>query len=230
MKILNTEIPDWLVWLSAGLILYELGKRLEAEPGEAETLETDLEGDVMTCAAWQALQTEKGPIVRCLYYEPTCADGKCRTEPVPYPPSVVEMLEKRGRKPPTRKTAAEEEAQIEKDIKSVSMMMAKDANDALDEGKELYRQILAHGGLRQERGGHGREEFENIPKHLHRKSGTTIDDMATEMGYKDGDELYMAIMDDKFRRAEMPGGRRYFRSDDFFRQAEQYVLSQSQAA
>jgi len=67
----------------------------------------------------------------------------------------------------------------------------------------------------------------NVPAYLRRKTGTTLDDMATEMGFKDGDELYMAIMDDKFRRSEMPGGRRYYRADDFFRQAEQYVLSQA---
>jgi len=225
MKILNMEIPDWLVLVGVGIIVYELSRNLEEE-----SQEPNLEGDVMTCAAWQSLETDRGPIIRCMYYEPTCADGTCRTEPVPYPPSIVEMLKKRGRKPPTRKTAADEQSEIDKEIKAVSQMMAKEGNDALEEGKKLYKEILEHGGLRPERGGYGRGEFENIPSYIRRKTGTTLDDMATEMGYKDGDELYLAIMDDKFRRAEMPGGRKYYRADDFYRQAEQYVLSQSQAA
>jgi len=165
-----------------------------------------------------------------MFYEPRCSDGECRTEAVPYPPSIVEMLEKRGTRPRSRKAIAEEEEQIEKEIKVMSQIMAAEGNESLEEGKKLYKEILASGGLRQERYGHGREEFKNIPKYLHRKSGTTLDDMATEMGYKDGQDLYMAIMDDKFRRSEMPGGRKYYRASDFIQQAEKYVLSQSRAA
>jgi len=223
-RILNMEIPDWVVWLSAGLIIYELSKKREEQSQE-------LEGDVMTCAAWQTIETPRGEEIRCMFYEPTCSDGgDCRTQAVPYPPSIVEMLEKMSTRPKSRKAIAEEEDQIEKEIKVMSQIMAAEANESLEEGKKLYKEILAHGGLRQERGGYGREEYREIPRYLHRKSGTTLDDMATEMGYKYGDDLYQAIMDDKFRRAEMPGGRKYYRANDFTQQAEQYVLSQSQAA
>jgi hypothetical protein len=237
MKILNMEIPDWLVLVGVAVIVYELGRDLEDEPQEPI-----LEGDVMTCAAWQALQTEKGPIIRCMYYEPTCADGTCRSEPVPYPPSIMKMIEEREPPRKKRKTRKEEEAEFDKEVKIVAQMMAKDENDFLEEGKELYRKILAHGGIRPQRSfeeyglkrkgqrGPEYEEYMGIPKYLHRKKGMTADDMASEMGYGSEAEFLEDIEADRLRRSKLPKGRRYWKISDFMAEAEKYLIGQQRAA
>jgi len=230
MKILNTEIPDWLVWLSAGLILYELGKRLEAEPGEAETLESDLEGDVMTCAAWQTVDTPQGPIIRCMYFEPACKGDQCLTDPVPYPPSVLEILEKREPRRKTRKRRAEEEKEFDREVKNVARMMAEAENEAVEMGKQFYKEILDRGGIKAYRKGVEAEEYRDIPKYIHRKAGLPPDEMASEMGYRDEKEFVEAIEAEKYRRSLLPKGRSYWKIGDFLTQAEEYVISQSRAA
>lgn len=235
MRILNMEIPDWVVWLSAGLIIYELSKKREEQSQEPA-----LEGDVMTCAAWQAFHTEKGPYVRCLYYEPTCADGECRTEPVPYPPSIVKIIEERDAGKEKPKTREQEEKEFQQEVQDVARMMAKEENEFLEQGKDLYRRILEHGGIRPYRGGQSYalkksrgpeyEEYQEIPKYLHRKKGMTIDDMATEMGYKDERDFLDAIESDKYRRLQLPKGRNYWRIADFLPQAEKYLIGLQRAA
>lgn len=225
MKILNVEIPDWAFWLSVGLVVYELGKRLEPEPQEG-----DLEGDVMTCAAWQTVDTPQGPVVRCMYFEPACKGDQCMTEPAPYPPSVVEMLEKRGARRKPRKTREQEEKEFDKEVKVVAQMMAKEENDALDAGKAFYKEILDRGGIRAYRKGKEAEEYRDIPKYIHRKAGLPADEMASEMGYRDEKEFVEAIQAENYRRSLLPKGRSYWKISDFKADAERYVIRQKRAA
>jgi len=187
----------------------------------------------MTCAAWQTVDTADGPVVRCMYFEPACKGDKCMTEPAPYPPSIVKMLEEREPRRKPRKTREQEEKELDEEVKSVAQMMAKSANEGIQEAKELYKQVLAHGGLRPPRQASPLEiqDFRQaVPAYLRRKTGTTADDMGTEMGYSDGDELLAAIEAEKLRRVNMPKNRSYYKISDFMPDAERYVLSVQEAA
>lgn len=167
MRIGNFDVPEWLAWLGIGAIIYELGRRLEGEREEPQ-----LQSDVMTCAAWQTVETPSGQVIRCMFYETTCREESCLTEPAPYPPSIRELLERRRREP----------EEFDKDVKAVASMMASQENEKLDQGKEFYREILDRGGIRPYAKGVELEEYKDLPVYIRRKKGLPLDEMASEMG------------------------------------------------
>lgn len=156
-------------------------------------------------------------LTRCARYAPSCSSIQCLKKPAPMPI--------------TREIS-------EKEVRTLAQMMAKEENEALEIGKELYRRILEYGGIRPQRGGEsyelrkkgergpGYEEYMEIPKYLHRRHGMTSDDMATELGFKDESEFLATIRRDVLRRRELPKGRSYWTTKDFMQKAEQYLLTQ----
>ena len=91
MQIMGYEIPDWAAWLGFGVLAWYMLNKKQRGPDPSFSEQTGVEGDIMSCAAWQRGPSGK---VRCMLYEPTCADGKCRVGPAEKPESMKSEKEK----------------------------------------------------------------------------------------------------------------------------------------
>jgi hypothetical protein len=214
MIILGKEIPDWIVYTGLGFLFWQVLKRRDEGPQNLAA-QGPMEGQVMTCAAWQKVMDSKGKeIIRCMYYEPACTSDKCLDIPAEYPKSYRKESPSRIR---------EEEKMGEREAKAQAQWMAQVENEALKEGREFYRRILAHGGIAPYKGGHEAEEYHGLPNYIKRKTGFPLDEMATELGFKDEAEFVEAIHKEQERREKLPKGRSYYRIKDFLGEFDTWV-------
>jgi len=88
----------------------------------------------------------------------------------------------------------EQKAALEEEMKRAAYKEAEIEEDPKKKWKKFQNEIIAHGGVRPYREASGKttewEEFnETFPPRVRRKNGLTPDELATEMGFPDGDAL-----------------------------------------
>ncbi len=205
MKLYELPKSTWALCAAVVLALILFPEEQKRRRKKRQKPPPSMSGPVMTCSAWQISKSKKTgkPIHRCWIYDPTCKVG-CRVEPAPKPP-----------KPGQEK---EHERQIQKIARSISTGLARDANEELKEGLQLWRDVMSSGGIAPHGDSALAEEYSGIPQKFKRKSGQTADQIAGEMGM-DERELMSRIEKDTERRDALPQGRTYFRGSDFMGQA-----------
>jgi hypothetical protein len=156
----------------------------------------------------------------CAKYAPTCgsAEEGCRSEPAPVPGA---------RKPKESK----EFIPMDDVVKQIAKDMAWEYNERLDGVRELMRKIKKYGGIAPYGGGYLKEEYKDIPTKYKSADGIKLDELASEIGFKDERSLVDAInaSEDEFNEMKaMQGGRiiRKFKTDDFLTPAYDRLIEE----
>jgi hypothetical protein len=156
----------------------------------------------------------------CAKYAPTCgsAEEGCRTEPAPVPGI---------RKPKESK----EFIPMDDVVKQIAKDMAYEYNERLDGARELMRKVQKYGGIAPYSGSYLREEYKDIPTKYKREEGVKLDELASELGFKDERSLVDSInsSEDEFNTLkEMQGEAkiRRFKTDDFLNMAYDRMIEE----
>lgn len=174
-------------------------------------------GITATCKRW-----EKRPDGSryCAEYAPTCGaetEG-CRKEPAPIPGKAPKKTKKQ-----IKEEIEKEQKAQERIVEGMAKMLASEANEKLDQNKQLMRKILDHGGIAPYKSGYLSEEYRDIPTKYKRKDGIPIDELAQELGTNEAqlaDEINQAERSFLVLK-EKRGGKtaRRFKKDDFINEA-----------
>lgn len=167
------------------------------------------------CSTTQKVKSDpkgryKGKLVtRCRTYRSRCmTDSKCIEDKLFPKPEVFKL---------------DEEA-----VKDIAASMAKEFNLLQKEaGPVLAREIMERGGLKAYRGEVESEEWAEVPLHLKRKTGMTMDEMASEMDFDSEASFRVAIA------KAYPKGRKTIRRKtwkDFQQEAEQVLIDEQQVS
>ncbi len=146
-----------------------------------------LSGQLLTCAAWQSVFSEKRgkEIRRCFVYEPSCnPPGTCRSEPAEVPAFM--------REPPELKP-------VPKDlIDAVAEEIAEEKNIDMNEKLDFFRRVMQQGFLETKtKGGETFEEHAELPKQFIRHGrGLRPDELAQALNMNE-DELLRMLRDYK---------------------------------
>jgi len=165
------------------------------------------------CSTTQKVKSDpkgryKGKLItRCKTYRSRCLPDSGCIEDKLFPKPEVFKLDK-------------------KEVREIAASMAKEFNLLQKEtGPALAREILDRGGLKAYRGETGTEEWAAMPLHLKRKSGMTMDEMASEMGFEHETAFRAAV-----EKAYPPGKKTVRRKTwkDYQDEAEQILIDQEQ--
>jgi hypothetical protein len=211
-----------------------------------------LRGDISTCAYW--IQTEDGDYY-CGEYAPTCeaqSPGACvipppdqykfcaTTQKVKSDPKgryrgklITRCKTYRSRCIPDSKCIEDKlfpKPEVfkldKKQIQEIAASMAKEFNLLQKEtGPALAREILDRGGLKAYRGETATEEWAEIPLHLKRKSGMTMYEMASEMGFKH-EAAFRAAVEKAYPKGKKTVRRKTWK--DYEAEAEQVLIDEQQ--
>jgi hypothetical protein len=116
-------------------------------------------------------------------------------------------------------------------VKQIAKDMAYEYNERLDGARELMRKIKKYGGIAPYGGGYLKEEYKDIPTKYKSADGVKIDELASEIGFKDERSLVDAInaSEDEFNEMKaMQGGKiiRKFKTDDFLTPAYDRLIEE----
>lgn len=121
------------------------------------------------------------------------------------------------------------DTQYETEIHALASMLASEANQAIDAGKFLLRQVLDNGGIKRHYAGTQDEEYSTIPVPYRRKAGQTADEIAHDLGMTET-ELMRQIRHAEDSKEALPiefGKKiRRFRIKDFEAEAEDRLAQQ----